>query len=144
MNLLKKIPKIIRKVSSASNDEFEAIIEKIIGAIGKVIAESQELRERFMGYNGIYQISIYDLDVHFWLEFNGTSLIYKRGMNPEFNIQFFITKQLLIDIMMLKRSGGDAYMKALIKIKGDLSYALKFRNALNTLIKYVRLINKKG
>ncbi len=142
MNIRKQINTKIRELSTVSNEKFKILINKFLNTLVEILATSNQLKKEFIDYDGIYQICITDINFNCWFKLNKGIIIYQKGINKESNITFYIKKGLLLEIIRLKKGASDSYMKGLIKLKGDLSYALKFRNILNLIVKYIIYITK--
>jgi len=108
----------------------------------KIFATSKQLKEELVEYDGVYQISITDIDFNCWFKLHRGNITYQKGKNEDSTIKFYIKKDLLLEIIQLKKGASHLYMKGLIKVEGDLSDALKFRKFLDISMKYVRYITK--
>ncbi|TXT56347.1 MAG: hypothetical protein BAJALOKI1v1_1910001 [Promethearchaeota archaeon] len=142
MNIQDQIRTKIRKLSMAPNEEFEVLFDQYIAIIINLISCSEELDGEFIDYSGVYQLTIDDIDFSFWFEIKNDKISYQKGLYEDPNIQFFIKKEILITILNLNSDATDAYMRGLIRAKGKLSYALRFRNIIKIIIKYILHITK--
>jgi len=142
MNIREQVHSKIRRLSTVSNDEFKILLDKYIKMIIKIFATSKQLKEELVEYDGVYQISITDIDFNCWFKLHRGNITYQKGKNEDSTIKFYIKKDLLLEIIQLKKGASHLYMKGLIKVEGDLSDALKFRKFLDISMKYVRYITK--
>jgi hypothetical protein len=119
-----------------NNEEFITALERIIRLGVTVIKNNEELREEIIEYDDIYQISITDLNYHFWIKISNGTIMYKNGINREALFRVRYHKDIFIKILR-EMSGTDAYMKGKIQVDGDLTQGLRFIKLFRMLIKYI-------
>jgi putative sterol carrier protein len=120
-----------------NNEEFITALERIIRLGVTVIKNNEELREEIIEYDDIYQISITDINYHFWIKISNGSIMYKKGINRGASFRVKYHKDIFIKILKREMSGTDAYMKGKIQVDGDLTQGLRFIKLFRMLIKYI-------
>jgi ubiquinone biosynthesis protein UbiJ len=103
------------------------------------IQSTQELREEILDFDNIYQFYVNDINFELWIEISNGSIIYKKGININSDLRIFLTKNLLLRLIKQDITITDAYMKGLLKMQGDISQVVKFRNLVRFYSKYVKL-----
>ena len=103
----------------------------------KIVQTTQELREEILDFDNIYQFYVIDIDFEFWLKISKGSISYNNGCNEDSDLRIFLTKNLVLRLMKQEITITDAYMKGLLKMQGDLSQAVKFRNLIKFYRKYI-------
>ncbi len=119
-----------------NNEEFITALERIIRLGVNLINNNEELREEIIEYDDIYQISITDINYHFWIKISNGTIMYKNGINREALFRVRYHKDIFIKIFR-EMSGTDAYMKGKIQVDGDLTQGLRFIKLFRMLIKYI-------
>jgi ubiquinone biosynthesis protein UbiJ len=102
------------------------------------IQSTQELREEILDFDNIYQFYVNDINFELWIEISNGSIIYKKGININSDLRIFLTKNLLLRLIKQDITITDAYMKGLLKMQGDISQVVKFRNLVRFYSKYVK------
>ncbi len=102
------------------------------------IQSTQELREEILDFDNIYQFYVNDINFELWIKISNGSIIYKKGINNNSDLRIFLTKNLLLRLIKQDITITDAYMKGLLKIQGDISQVVKFRNLVRFYSKYVK------
>ncbi len=102
------------------------------------IQSTQELREEILDFDNIYQFYVNDINFELWIEISNGSIIYKNGININSDLRIFLTKNLLLRLIKQDITITDAYMKGLLKMQGDISQVVKFRNLVRFYRKYVK------
>ncbi|MFW9942776.1 MAG: SCP2 sterol-binding domain-containing protein [Candidatus Thorarchaeota archaeon] len=120
-----------------NTEEFIIALERIIRLGVSVINNNEELREEIIEYNDIYQISITDINYHFWAKISNGTIMYKKGINRDASFRVKYHKDIFIKILTRKISGTDAYMKGKIQVDGDLTQGLRFIKLFRLVIKYI-------
>ena len=121
--------------------KFEIALDKIIKGVVKIMNNTEELKEELMGYDGIYQAYIIDVDFNYWLEVSDGRLRYEKGVNPQALFTITFTKDLITKILGEEISGTDAFMKGKIKVEGSLSQGLRYIKLFRIFEKYLRRRN---
>ncbi len=103
-----------------------------------IVQTTQELREEILDFDNIYQFYVNDINFEFWIKISKGSIIYKKGINENYDLRMFLTKNLLLRLIKQDITINDAYMKGLLKMQGDISQAVKFRNLIKFYRKYVK------
>jgi hypothetical protein len=141
---LEELEGLIEEISTKDEKKFISITLKLMKALVHFFNKYPALQEEFLDYDEIYQISLKDINVHFWLQVSQGILSYQLGKNEKRSIVLKVSKDIFIKIVQGKLPGFDAYMKGYIVIEGQLRYALRFRNVINSLMRYLSyMINEK-
>lgn len=126
-------------------DELETEDTKTIATITRFlefsinfIQSTQELREEILDFDNIYQFYVNDINFELWIKISNGSIIYKKGINNNSDLRIFLTKNLLLRLIKQDITITDAYMKGLLKMQGDISQVVKFRNLVRFYSKYVK------
>lgn len=138
----KKFNSVIHELEN-KEEQFIAILNKIIKMGVNLLQNTEELREEIMDYDYNCQILITDINFNFWLKISNGSIIYKRGINPNATFTVTYTKDILIKILKREIYGSEAYMKGLIKVDGDLTQGLRYTKVFRLLLKYLNNNFKK-
>lgn len=133
----KKFNSVIHELEN-KEEEFIAILDKIIKMGVNFLQNTEELREEIMDYDYICQILIYDINFKFWLKVSRGSIMYKRGINPNATFRVNYTKDIIIKILKREMYGSEAYMKGIIKVDGDLTQGLRYIKVFRLLLKYIK------
>ncbi len=133
----KKFNSVIHELEN-KEEEFIAILDKIIKMGVNFLQNTEELREEIMDYDYIYQILISDINFKFWLKVSRGSIMYKRGINPNATFRVSYTKDIMIKILKREMYGSEAYMKGIIKVDGDLTQGLRYIKVFRLLLKYIK------
>ena len=120
-----------------NTEEFITALEKIIRLGVSTIKTTEELREEIIDYDDIYQISITDINYHFWFKVSNGTIMYKKGINRGASFRVRYGKDIFIKILKREMYVTDAYMKGKIKVDGDLTQGLRFIKLFRMLIKYI-------
>ena len=132
----KKFNSVIHELEN-KEEEFIAILDKIIKMGVNFLQNTEELREEIMDYDYIYQILVSDINFKFWLKVSRGSIMYKRGINPNATFRVNYTKDIIIKILKREMYGSEAYMKGIIKVDGDLTQGLRYIKVFRLLLKYI-------
>lgn len=133
----KKFNSVIHELEN-KEEEFIAILDKIIKMGVNFLQNTEELREEIMDYDYIYQILVSDINFKFWLKVSRGSIMYKRGINPNATFRVSYTKDNMIKILKREMYGSEAYMKGIIKVDGDLTQGLRYIKVFRLLLKYIK------
>jgi len=125
----------------ANGVKFEHVLDKIIKGVVKIMNSTEELKEELMGYDGIYQTYVFDVNFNYWLEVSDGRLLYEKGVNPQALFTITFTKDLIIKILREEISGTDAFMKGKINVEGSLSQGLRYIKLFRIFEKYLRKKN---
>ncbi|HUW89369.1 MAG TPA: SCP2 sterol-binding domain-containing protein [Candidatus Nanopelagicaceae bacterium] len=125
----------------ANGVKFEHVLDKIIKGVVKIMNSTEELKEELMGYDGIYQTYVFDVNFNYWLEVLDGRLLYEKGVNPQALFTITFTKDLIIKILREEISGTDAFMKGKINVEGSLSQGLRYIKLFRIFEKYLRKKN---
>ena len=98
---------------------------------------SSETSAEIIDYDDIYQISITDINYHFWFKVSNGTIRYKKGINRGASFRVKYKKDIFIKILKREMNGTDAYMKGKIKVDGDLTQGLRFIKLFRIFIKYI-------
>lgn len=120
-----------------SNEEFITSLDRIIRLGVSIIKNTEELREEIIDYDDIYQISITDMNYHFWFKVSNGTITYKKGVNRAASFRVKYKKDTFIKILKREMQGTDAYMKGKIQVDGDLTQGLRFIKLFRIFIKYI-------
>ena len=120
-----------------NEEEFITVLDRVISFAVNIVKNTEELREEIVDFDDTYQISLVDINFHFWLKISNGSIIYKKGINRSATFKVRYTKNIFIKILKREMAGSDAYMKGKIKIDGNLSEGLRFIKIFRLFIKYV-------
>ncbi|MHA1468300.1 MAG: SCP2 sterol-binding domain-containing protein, partial [Promethearchaeota archaeon] len=102
------------------------------------IQSTQELREEILDFDNIYQFYVNDINFELWIKISNGSIIYKKGINDNSDLRIFFFFFLLLRLIKQDITITEAYMKGLLKIQGDISQVVKFRNLVRFYRKYVK------
>ena len=138
----KKFNSVIHELEN-KEEEFIAILDKIIKIGVNFLQNTEELREEIMDYDYIYQILVSDINFNFWLKVSRGSIMYKRGINPNATFRVNYTKDIMIKILKREMYGSEAYLKGIIKVDGDLIQGLRYIKLFRLLLKYIKNNFKK-
>ena len=103
-----------------------------------IIQNTQELREEILDFDNIYQFYVNDINFELWMKISKGSIIYNKGIDDNSDLRIFLTKNLLLRLIKQDITITDAYMKGLLKMQGDISQVVKFRNLVRFYRKYVK------
>jgi len=123
------------------NKNFIKGLEMIIKAGVKIVNSTDELQEELIGFDDIYQTSVFDLGFNYWLQVSNGKLSYQKGINPEASFKMNYTKELIIKILKGEISGTDAFMKGKIKVEGEISQGLRYVKLFRIFTKYLEKKN---
>ncbi|MBD3196844.1 MAG: hypothetical protein GF317_17440 [Candidatus Lokiarchaeota archaeon] len=143
---MSKVADISSKIKSLlciENEKFEDVLEKFYRAILTFLEEIEEFREEIVDYDDIYQFEVEDIGFYFWISVNNEEIVFERGVNKNYDIKFILSKPLVLKVITKELEGFDAYMRGLIKAKGPLEYALRFKNFLKQIIIYITYFIEK-
>lgn len=132
-----QIKVLVKELSDASQEQSKRLISNYFRTLADVMNSVDELRENFNDYDDIYQIALEDIELEGWFQIKHGSITYQEGSNEEYDLKFRMSKELLLKIITLETMPFDAYMKGQIKVKGDISYTIRFRNFINDVIEYI-------
>ncbi|MFO8017591.1 MAG: SCP2 sterol-binding domain-containing protein [Promethearchaeia archaeon] len=119
---------------------FEKLIKHIINYLNIL----EEIKEEISELNEIYQIEILDQEINFWIELKNQHISYGHGKHPNPDLSVSIDEETIRKIYDSTITISEAYMKGVIKLKGDLSYAIRARNLINYSVKLIKeLLRKK-
>jgi putative sterol carrier protein len=138
----KKFELVIHQLEK-KDEEFVAVLDKIIRIGVDIVQNTEELREEILDYDYIYQISIKDIDFNFWLKVSKGTILYKKGLNNNATFKVSYTKDIIIKILKREMYGSEAYMKGIIKVDGDLTQGLRYIKIFRMLLKYLNNNFKK-
>ena len=102
------------------------------------IQNTQELREEILDFDNIYQFYVNDINFELWMKISKGTIIYKKGINDNADLRISFTKKLLLRLIKQDITITEAYMKGLLKMQGDISQVVKFRNLIRFYRKYVK------
>lgn len=89
--------------------------------------------EAAKGMNAVYQYDITgDGGAQFYNEIKDGQLEVKEGTHPSPNITITMTSKDYLDLVNGKLNGQMAFMSGKLKIKGDMSLAMKLQNLFKT------------
>ncbi|MGV9199592.1 MAG: SCP2 sterol-binding domain-containing protein [Promethearchaeia archaeon] len=137
MRDLKKVLINLTK-SAESKGQFKEILFRFINFVISIIENNEELLEEFKERNFIYQLHIRPYDFSFWVSNTDGELNFGGGTNPNPDLLVEMDKEIFIKILEEKIKGRVAYMKGLIKAKGDLTKGMIFINGFEHLFDYLR------
>ncbi|MFX0163691.1 MAG: SCP2 sterol-binding domain-containing protein [Candidatus Hodarchaeota archaeon] len=120
-----------------NTEEFITTLERIIRLGVSIIKNTDELREEIIDYDDIYQISIMDINYHFWFKVSNGTILYKKGINRGATFRVKYKKDIFIKILKREMQGTDAYMKGKIQADGDLTQGLRFIKLFRMFVKYI-------
>lgn len=130
----------------SSTSSFKSTIDKFIKLGIKIAYEVEEFREDLEFYEDLmFHIYINDLDYNIWLKKIGSQVSYNNSYYEENSeglrvIHFFLTKTTMKNVITRKIQAPDAFMRGLIKAKGDLSDAMSAKNLLSLFFTYMDYI----
>jgi len=133
----KQIKQLINTVSDASPEESKRLISQYFQKLADVMGSVDEIQEDLQDYDDIYQITIEDIDLNGWFHMKEGTITYQEGYTEKYDLQFRMSKDLLLQIIKLKTRPFDAYMKGKIKVKGKITYTIRFRNFIYDIIEYI-------
>ena len=117
--------------------EFIGLLDKIIKFAVHKFTTTEDLREEIVEYEDIYQISVTDIGLDFWLNISNGSIIYKKGINRNASFRVKYTKEILVKILKREMYGTDAFMKGIIKVDGEISQGLRFIKLFRMFLEYL-------
>jgi putative sterol carrier protein len=132
-----RITVLVKELSDASKEQSKKLISNYFQTLAEVMSSVDEMRENFADYNDIYQIAIDDIELEGWFQIKHGTITYQEGKNEDYDLKFRMSKDLLLEIIPLETMPFDAYMKGRIKVKGEISYTIRFRNFINDVIEYI-------
>ena len=103
-----------------------------------IIQNTQELREEILDFDNIYQLFVNDINLELWMKISKGSIIYKKGINDNSDLRIILTKNLILRLIKQDITITEAYMKGILKIQGDISQAVKFRNLIRFYRRYIK------
>ncbi|MEJ2251790.1 MAG: SCP2 sterol-binding domain-containing protein [Candidatus Lokiarchaeota archaeon] len=144
MENLEELEEIIQNLTTDDEKEFIALTLKLLKGLVLLFNNFPDLQEDFKDYEDIYQISIMDINLQFWFEISKGILSYELGQNDNNSIIVILNKDVFIQTIQKKIQGFDAYMKGKIRIQGDLRFAIRLRNLIKSLSRYMSYMIKEG
>lgn len=130
----------------SSKSKFKSTIDKFIRLSIKIANETEEFQEELKLFDDkIYHIYISDSDYNIWLKKIGGSIEYNNSYYEENSeglsvIHFFLSKTTMKKAITRKIQAADAFMRGLIKIRGDVSDAICAKNLLSLFFRYMDYI----
>ncbi len=130
----------------SSKSKFKSTIDKFIRLSIKIANETEEFQEELKLFDDkIYHIYISDSDYNIWLKKIGGSVVYNNSYYEENSeglsvIHFFLSKTTMKKVITRKIQADDAFMRGLIKIRGDVSDAMCAKNLLSLFFRYMDYI----
>ena len=130
----------------SSKNAFKSTLDKFIRLSIKIANETEEFQEELKLFDDkIYHIYISDSDYNIWLKKIGRSVVYNNSYYEENSeglsvIHFFLTKTTMKKVITRKIQAADAFMRGLIKIRGDVSDAMCAKNLLSLFFRYMDYI----
>ena len=130
----------------SSKNAFKSTIDKFIRLSIKIANETEEFQEELELFDDkIYHVYINDSDYNIWLKKIGGSVAYNNSYYEENSeglsvVHFFLTKTTMKDVITRKIQADDAFMRGLIKIRGDISDAICAKNLLSLFFRYMDYI----
>ena len=130
----------------SSERSFKSTIDKFIRLGISIANETEEFQEEIELYDDkMYHIYIKDVDYNIWLKKIGGTFTYSNSYYEENSeelsvIHFFFTKTIMKKVITRKIQAADAFMRGLIKVRGEISDAIHANNLLSlffTLIDYI-------
>ncbi|MFX0070614.1 MAG: SCP2 sterol-binding domain-containing protein [Candidatus Hermodarchaeota archaeon] len=133
---------VLRKLAKGDKESV-VILDQFLKSIIKTIENTEELKEEIDDFTETYQFHVTDLNFNFWFSIYKKKITYEKGINKTATLKVFFTKDILVKVIKKEISGTELYMKGLIKVKGNLSHAVKIMNFLRTVRNYL-LNNSKN
>jgi len=130
----------------SSKNAFKSTLDKFIRLSIKIANETEEFQEELKLFDDkIYHIYVSDSDYNIWLKKIGRSVVYNNSYYEENSeglsvIHFFLTKTTMKKVITRKIQAADAFMRGLIKIRGDVSDAMCAKNLLSLFFRYMDYI----
>ena len=126
-------------LSKDSPDKAKLIntLEKIFKERVDFINESEEFKDELLGFDGIYQSIIIDLNFSFWIRVSENILEYGSGIHPDAQFKILYNKDIIVKILKGELRGTDAFMKGLIKFEGELSQGLQYSKLFRVIFKFI-------
>ena len=122
----------------AEDTEIITIFTRFLEFSINFIQNTQELREEILDFDNIYQFYVNDINFELWMKISKGTIIYKKGINDNADLRISFTRKLLLRLIKQDITITEAYMKGLLKMQGDISQAVKFRNLIRFYWKYVK------
>ena len=122
----------------AEDTEIIIIFTRFLEFSINFIQNTQELREEILDFDNIYQFYVNDINFELWMKISKGTIIYKKGINDNADLRISFTKKLLLRLIKQDITITEAYMKGLLKMQGDISQVVKFRNLIRFYRKYVK------
>ena len=122
----------------AEDTEIITIFTRFLEFSINFIQNTQELREEILDFDNIYQFYVNDINFELWMKISKGTIIYKKGINDNADLRISFTKNLLLRLIKQDITITEAYMKGLLKMQGDISLAVKFRNFIRFYRKFVK------
>ena len=122
----------------AEDTEIITIFTRFLEFSINFIQNTQELREEILDFDNIYQFYVNDINFELWMKISKGTIIYKKGINDNADLRISFTKELLLRLIKQDITITEAYMKGLLKMQGDISQVVKFRNLIRFYRKYVK------
>ncbi len=132
-----KIKALLDELSNSSKEDSKELISKYFQRIAALVSVIKEMQDHLKDYKDIYQLTIDDIDLNCWFEIKNGTIRYEEGVNEKYHLKFLLSKDVLLQIVKLENTPFDAYMKGLIKIRGNISYTIRFRNFINDILEYL-------
>jgi len=130
----------------SSKNAFKSTLDNFIRLSIKIANETEEFQEELKLFDDkIYHIYVSDSDYNIWLKKIGRSVVYNNSYYEENSeglsvIHFFLTKTTMKKVITRKIQAADAFMRGLIKIRGDVSDAMCAKNLLSLFFRYMDYI----
>ena len=122
----------------AEDTEIITIFTRFLEFSINFIQNTQELREEILDFDNIYQFYVNDINFELWMKISKGTIIYKKGINDNADLRISFTKKLLLRLIKQDITITEAYMKGLLKMQGNISQVVKFRNLIRFYRKYVK------
>ncbi len=125
---------------SFDEERFSKAIDKYLGLCLRVIKDLKEFREELEDIDEIYWICLTDINFSLWLKVSKGIVEYGIGKPEKAQFECEMTKKVLIKIMTRQISGLDAFMRGVIKTKGNLSQGIRFIKLFRLFHQYVNAL----
>lgn len=134
---LEQVKSILKSFEIEDKDRRDLFLQ-LFRQVTKDLKKLDEIQEEIAGLNEVYQIHIVDLNLIFWIALKQQDVKVGVGNHRSPDLKVFLQEETALQIGLSTLSMSEAYMKGLLNVKGELSYAIKARNLIKLCLKIIK------
>jgi putative sterol carrier protein len=121
----------IRKKLIEKSFNFEIDIEDYFIVTKNILQSDPEFIEEIKDVNEVYQITITETNLNFWIEISNGKIDSKvRAVHPNPTVGVFFSQKVFEDIIFDRINASVAFMEGKIQVRGSTSKALFLRRLI--------------